>query len=477
MTSKLLRTEAEILADLRRDSYQNLLNFTLSTMPNYVIGRHHAILANKLRRVVEGKCKRLMIFMPPRHGKSEIASVRFPAWALGRNPNLRIIGCSYGAELARKINRQVQKVMDSEAYHQVFPHTRLNDRNVKTLQRPLRNSDTFEIVGALGTYRAAGIGGAITGTGADILIIDDPIKNQKEANSLVFRDSLWEWYTGTAYTRLEKDGAVILIQTRWHEDDLAGRLLTEMQKGGEYADKWEVVTLEAIKESENPLDWREHGEALWDWKYPIEALLGIKQTVGSIVFSAQYQQKPSPVSGALFKRSWWKYYREIPAEAGEIIQVYDTAQKPGITNDWSVCATWKKVSSGYYLLDLWRNKVEAPDLERLAVANYNKWLPNKVLIEDKSSGSSLIQYLQRNTTLPVIPINPTADKETRAISATGTVEAGNCYLPENARWVQDFIVEHEQFPFGTFDDQVDTTAMAINYFKTIGQINPRVRRL
>lgn len=299
MTTKLLGTEAEILADLRRDSYQNLLNFTLSTMPNYVIGRHHAILANKLRRVVEGKCKRLMIFMPPRHGKSEIASVRFPAWALGRNPNLRIIGCSYGAELARKINRQVQKVMDSEAYHQVFPHTRLNDRNVKTLQRPLRNSDTFEIVGALGTYRAAGIGGAITGTGADILIIDDPIKNQKEANSLVFRDALWEWYTGTAYTRLEKGGAVILIQTRWHEDDLAGRLLTEMQKGGEYADKWEVVTLEAIKESENPLDWREHGEPLWEWKYPIEALLGIKQTVGSIVFSAQYQQKPSPVSGAL----------------------------------------------------------------------------------------------------------------------------------------------------------------------------------
>jgi predicted phage terminase large subunit-like protein len=470
-------TKSRALFSLDEKAKKDLLAFTVATKNDYVVGRHHAILARKLEDVFFGRTKRLMIFMPPRHGKSEIASIRFPAWAFGVDPNKRIIGCSYGAELARKINRQMQKVIDLTAYSNIFPHTKLNSKNVVAIQRPLRNSDNFEIVGHQGTYRAAGIGGAITGTGADILVIDDPIKSQKEANSLVFRNSLWEWYTGTAYTRLEKNGAIILIQTRWHEDDLAGRLINEMNNGGEHADKWDILNLEAIKETENKYDWREIGEPLWPWKYSLNSLLGIKSVVGSMVFSAQYQQRPSPIAGSLFKRQWWKYYKEIPLEVGEVIQFYDTAQKIGLSNDFTVCATWKKISNGYYLLDLWRGKLEAPELEKLAIANYNKWLPNKVVIEDKSSGSSLIQMLQRNTTLPVIPTNPKSDKVQRAIDATPTIEAGNCYLPLNASWLSDFIVEHEQFPNAAHDDIVDTTSMMSDYFRNIGTINPRIRRL
>jgi predicted phage terminase large subunit-like protein len=164
-------------------------------------------------------------------------------------------------------------------------------------------------------------------------------------------------------------------------------------------------------------------------------------------------------------------------ERGEIVQFYDTAQKPGVTNDYSVCATWKKCVNGYYLLDLWRDKVEAPTLEKIVVANYNKWLPNKIVIEDKSSGSSLIQYLQHNTTLPVVPVDPTVDKVLRAIDATPMQETGNLYLPENAKWLADFQIEHDQFPNGAHDDQVDTTGMMASYFRKLNNYRPRVRRL
>lgn len=472
----LVKEVLKIEADVQNLARTMLLPFTLATKKDYWIGNHHKLIAGKLTAVLNGTCKRLMIFLPPRHGKTEIASIRFPAFSFGINPNLRFLGCSYGSELADKNNRLIQRIIESPEYKAIFPDTKLSDGSAA--QRSfVRNSTTFDIVNAVGGYRSAGVGGAITGTGADILLIDDPIKNKKEAESLVYRDAIWDWYTSTAYTRLEKNGAIILIQTRWHEDDLAGRLLKKMKEGGEYSDQWDVLSLEAICEQPTKDDWRIPGEPLWPWKYDLDALYGIKTTVGTRDWTALYQQKPTPLTGSLFKTKWWNYYREIPIGPGEIVQFWDSAQKAGLSNDYTVCATWKRMAHGFYLLDLWRDKVEAPELEKMSVALYHKWMPNRVVIEDKSSGSSLIQHLQRKTTIPVLPVNPTLDKVLRAINATPMVEAGNCYLPQNAPWLADFILEHEHFPNTAHDDQVDTTSMAIDYFKRFSSNKPRVRSL
>ena len=291
-------SQKQIKNELARRS---LIRFVTEINPSYQVGWFNKEIANKLERfylnVMEGKQPRLMIFAPPRSGKSELFSRAFPAWAFGKNPNLQIIASSYSSDLSTRMNRDVQRIIMSEPYAEIFPETKLNSKRVVTAtQNALRNSEIFEIVGHTGAYRSAGVGGGITGMGADISIIDDPIKDAAEANSATFRDRVWDWYVTTLYTRLSPKSGILLGMTRWHEDDLAGRLIQEAQKDG---DKWEILSFPAIAEHDE--EHRKEGEALHPERYDLNRLLKIKSALGSYAWNALYQQHPSTKGGDIIQ--------------------------------------------------------------------------------------------------------------------------------------------------------------------------------
>ena len=286
----------QVLAERARrvKAGRNLLDFVSYTMPTYQVNWHHAILANKLQEFAEGKIKKLMVFMPPQHGKSELVSRRLPAYLLGRNPELKLIGCSYSSDLSSSFNRDVQRIIDDPLYTNVFPETRLNSSNVRSSSQGsyLRNSDIFEVVGYKGFYKSVGLGGSLTGTPADIGIIDDPVKDAIEADSPTYRARAWDWFTNVFLTRMHNDSQVLVTQTRWHEDDLSGRILARM-KG------WEVLSLPAIcTGSHNSIDPRQEGEPLWASKHSLERLVEIQES-NPRAFHALYQQDPKPFSGGL----------------------------------------------------------------------------------------------------------------------------------------------------------------------------------
>lgn len=433
---------AETTTPEATEATTSLIPFAEHTHPRYQPAPHHHLIAEKLEAVERGEIDRLMIFMPPRMGKSELASIRFPAWCLGRHPERRIIGSSYAADLAYRFSRQARNIINDPRWP--FPNVRLSADSASV--------KAWDIAGNTGGYIGAGVGGPITGAGAHLLIIDDPVKNAEEAGSQTYRDAVWEWYQSTAYTRLEDKGAVVLIQTRWHHDDLAGRLMLESERGG---DQWVIVKLPAIDDD---------GGALWPEKYDVEALERIKGAVGSRAWTALYQQEPTDDAGAIIRREWWRSYRQLP-EMDHVIQIWDTAFKAKETSDWSVCATWGSGSDGYYLIDLWRDRVTFPDLKRKAAMLYEQRRPDAVVIEDAASGQSLIQELKRETKIPIIAYKPDKDKVARVNAVTPIIEAGRAFLPESASWLAGFIEEHTQFPNGAHDDQVDTTSMALLRFQ------------
>lgn len=440
---------------------KDLIYFTKITFPEYKPSWHHILLAEQLQKVESGEIDRLMILMPPRHGKSELASIRFPAWYLGRNPNNNIITCSYGQALANEFGMKTRNLVQSDVYKNIFPEVQTS--------KDSKAKQVWHINGYRGSYIAAGIGGTITGKGGSVLIIDDPIKNAEEANSEIYRNKVWEWYQSTAYTRLEKNGAIIIILTHWHEDDLAGRLLVEQDKID--GDQWHVIKLPAIAEQDD--DFRKECDPLWQDKFNLTELQRIKNAIGSHHFEALYQQNPSASEGEILKRAWWKYYKELPKTHDRIIQSWDTAFETGKSNDYSVCQTWLETKAGFYLIDIWREKVEFPELNRQVKILYNKFKPNAVLIEKKASGHSLIQELKRETTIPIREVTPDKDKTARVNAITPTIEAGNVFLLENALWLHDFIDECSKFPHSKHDDQVDTMSQVLNYLQRRGE--PRVR--
>ncbi|MCQ9122760.1 heat-shock protein Hsp70 [Rodentibacter caecimuris] len=450
---------------------RNLFDFTLETKPDFVTGWFNEIVAKELQQFYEdvkaGKQPRLMIFAPPRSGKSELFSRRFPAWVFGKDPDLQIIACSYSADLASRMNRDVQRIMDDESYHGIFPNSSLNEKRIATVSgQPLRNSEIFEIAGHRGAYRSAGVGGGITGMGADIAIIDDPVKDAKEANSQTVRDSVWDWYTTTLYTRLSPNSGVLLGMTRWHEDDLAGRLIEEMKKDG---DQWRIVSFPAIAEQDE--EFRKEGEPLHPERFNLERLIKIKKAVGSHTWNALYQQRPTSKGGGIIKGAWFPRYQVPPII--KIKGIYaDTAQKAKEHNDYSVFLVAGKGADGkVYILDLIRGKWEAPELEQKLkdVWNHQKSIRNtgylsRVNIEDKASGTSLIQRIQREARIPIKAIQVDADKYTRVLGVQGYIESGYVCLPENAYWVKDFVAECEAFTATdshAHDDQVDSLVMAI----------------
>ncbi len=455
------------LQEIRQEqARRHLLDFTRYTLPGYQAGWVHRDICQRLERfladVIAKRSPRLMLFMPPRHGKSELSSRRFPAWSLGRHQDLSIIGASYAADLARLFNRDVQRIIDSDEYRQVFPGTTLFGKNVRAVADGsfLRNSDIFEVVGHKGVYRGAGIGGGITGMGADILDIDDPIKDAEQAESEAYREACWAWYTSTAYTRLMPGGGVLLTLTRWHEDDLAGRLLKAARHGD--GDQWEVVSYPAIAEEDEP--HRQEGEALHPERYSLEQLQAIKRAVGTRVWTSLYQQHPTPPGGAIVKANWFKRYGTPPANPLAIIQSWDTANKAKQRNDFWVCTTWAVTDSGYYLLDVCRKRMEYPEGKRTVKSLYLEARPAAILIEDASSGQSLAQELAAEG-LPVIPLPARVDKVTLLMFESAAIEAGLVHLPEAADWLIDYEAELTAIPNTKHDDQGASTAQFLNWIR------------
>ena len=449
----------------RRAARAGFAPFVLFTTPNYKMGWVHREICETLEKflqdVRDGKSPRLMISMPPRSGKSELVSRKFPAYAFGVDPDLQIIATSYGADMAQRFNRDVQRVIDNDLYKAAFPDTSLNAGKSNNSQGAyIRTSDLFEIVGHTGSYRSCGVGGGITGMGADILIIDDPVKDRKSANSATVRQSIYEWYTSTAYTRLSPGGGVIVMCTRWHVDDLLGMLLKEEQNGG---DKWHVINYPAIAEHDEP--HRRAGEALHPERYPLDSLLKIKGAVGSADWASLYQGRPTALGGNIIKSGWFKRYKQLPELKYRLVDA-DTALKTKEANDFSVfgCGGLGK-EGNLYITDWRRGKWEAPDLKRNAIDFWIKQLAMKngvcrdFCVEDKASGTGLIQEIKRGTPpIPIRGIERDTDKLTRLQDVLGYIEAGRVYIPENAPWVSDFIAECEAFRGDmkhAHDDQVD----------------------
>jgi predicted phage terminase large subunit-like protein len=430
-------------------AWADLACYAVAQWPPFELAAHHRIIIDKLEAVERDEIRRLMIFMPPRHGKSLLATQMFPAWFLGRHPDRFVISASYGQDLADDFGRKVRNLISAPIHRTLFPICRLADDSAS-----MRRFNTQ----AGGSYYAVGRGGPITGRGAHLLVIDDPLKDREEALSETIRRGLHEWYSHVAYTRLQPGAAIVLIETRWHEDDLAGRLLSE------HADEhWVVVSLPAIAEVDE--SFRQAGEALWPGRFPLPDLERIRQSIGSAAWASLYQQRPAAAEGAIFKRDWMRTYREAPQSFQRIIQSWDTAFKTGAENDYSVVTTWGSAEAGHYLLSLWRARVEFPELKRQVSSQAEHWKPHAILVEDKASGQSLIQELKLATRFPVLPIKVDSDKRARAEAVTPLFEAGRIFVPESAPWLQDYLDELAVFPAGVHDDAVDSTTQALNYLR------------
>lgn len=446
---------SELLA--RRAARSSLHGFIEYINPEYISSDFSrsvcAALDQFLVDMMDGIRPVLILGAPPQHGKSDIVSRYLPAYAFGLFRNIRVAGLSYGKDLASDMNRDVQRIMMSGEYSKVFPLSSLNKKRVITIDvEAKRNSETFEIVGAKGSYIGQGVGGPLTGKKVDLGIIDDPIKNAKEALSGTVKKGLWDWYTSTFLSRLSKNSGQIIMATRWAVDDLSGLVAKKTPHA-------KVLSFKAIDDQ---------GNALVPELHPIEKLLETKAITSEYFWSAMYQQSPVVLGGNLFRSEWWRYYKDVPALLFRVIYA-DTAQKTAESNDYSVFQCWGATSDNRaVLLDQIRGKWEAPDLLSHARAF---WLKHKshdncgvlraMKVEDKSSGTGLIQTLSREG-IPIIGIPRSKDKITRAMDVAPVIESGNVLLPESAPWISDFLVEASAFPSGVNDDQIDPLMDAVS---------------
>lgn len=451
------------------DCAKDLLSFTRKTMGEYVVNWHHEVIARKLEDFTYQKNKRLMIFLGPRHGKSELVSRRWPAWRLGVDPDRKVVITSYSATLANLFNRDVQRIMSSKAYLDIFPDTRIPDNDsgekFNRGKRYARTNKFCEVVDRRGSIYSVGVGGSITGTGADDLIIDDPHKSVEEAYSEVARERVWQWWLGTASTRLEKDGNVLLCQTRWHTDDLAGKLLKEAELGTDLAEEWEVVSFPAIAGAilaEG--DPREPGEALWPWKYSVERLHKIRNSLGLAFWSALYDQTPVIAGGNIVKEDWFRTYDRLP-EVGEWAMSWDLSFGSKAKKSSNVVGqVWIRNGSHYFLVDQYCRKssfTETLDAIAHMLDKYPKC--RRVLIEKKANGAAAMEMLQSRINC-LVPITPGGDKVQRFTACSPVIEGGNVWLPRYASWLVEYKKELTSFPASPNDDQVDATSQMLNYW-------------
>ena len=431
----------------------DFISFVKSQWPDFVEGRHHKIIGEKFNQIARGKLKRLIVCLPPRHTKSEFASTFFPAWMMGLRSNLKIIQTTHTAELAVRFGRRVRNIIDSDDYQEVFPDLKLEADN-KSAGRWTTNGG--------GESFYAGVGGAITGRGADLLIIDDPVSEQ-DALSPTAMDAVYEWYTSGPRQRLQPGGIIVIVMTRWSTKDLVGKVLKK--QGDEHADQWDVVEFPAIMpESDTPL-WPEF------WKK--EELLSVKASLPVTKWNAQWMQNPTAEEGSIVKREWWnKWEREDVPAYSYVIQSYDTAFSKKETADYSAITTWAVFEHNdteqIILLDAKRVRLDFPELKRLAWEEYRYWEPDCVLIETKASGTPLTQELRRMG-IPVTAYTPSRgqDKIARMNSVAPIFESGMVWAPDTV-FAEEVVEEMASFPFGDHDDYCDSATMALMRFRQGG---------
>jgi len=422
---------------------------------------HIEVIGAKLTAVREGKIQRLIINLPPRYLKSLLASTAFPAWCLGHDPSAQILCVSYAQDLADKLARDCRSMMTIPWYRRIFP-TRL---------APHRQA-VQEFVTTGGGFRlATSNGGVLTGRGADIILIDDPLKPE-EALSDAQRQAANDWFDHTLYSRQndKRRSAIVIIMQRLHEDDLVGHVLAQ--------EPWEVVRFPAIAEADEAHEietiWgprcftRRQGEALHPEREPLDTLEHIRRTVGEYNFAGQYQQTPAPLGGGLVKEDWFKRYaaNERAEPFDRIGQSWDTANKATELSDFSVCTTWGIRGKNLFLLNVLRRRLEYPALKRAVREQQSLFNANVVLIEDKASGTQLIQELIAEGCSAVSRYKPECDKIMRLHAQTAMIENGFVHLPETATWLAEYLHEMTVFPKGKHDDQVDSTAQFLDWFKT-----------
>lgn len=451
--TKKQKIREEIRKELARRDYLEYLKF--SHNDKYKESPHNNLIAKYLDKIEKGEIDRLAVFMPPRHGKSMTISESFPSYYIGKNPSRKVIEVSYGTSLAKKFGRKNRQKL--EEYGEELFNIRVSKENSSVTNWGIEKKTKEGWKKQEGQMLSAGIMSGITGEGATLIIIDDPIKNQQEADSTTYRERIYEEWQSTLSTRLEHGGAVILILTRWHEDDLASRLLKE--------EEWTIINLPAIAEDENDLLNREIGEPLWeDGGYGKEWAEKKKKQVGSRTWNALYQQRPAPQEGSLFKREHWKFYKTIPSNFEQIIQSWDCTFKDTQNSDYVVGQVWGKIGADRYLLDQVRGKMTITETMNSIRSLSSKWNSSYVkLIEDKANGPAIIHMLKKEIQ-GIIPVNPEGGKVVRAQAISPQIEAGNVYLPspELANWIHDFIEEASSFPNGKHDDQIDAMTQALN---------------
>lgn len=445
----------------REASQKDFMEFVKQMWPGFILGRHHALMAKKFQEIAEGKVKRLIINMPPRHTKSEFASYMLPAWYLGKFPNKKIIQCSNTAELAVGFGRKVRNLVDSPAYAKVFPNVALR-HDSKAAGRWSTNSN--------GEYFAIGVGGTVTGKGADLLIIDDPHSEQEAALAAVnpdVYDKVYEWYSSGPRQRLQPKGSIVIVMTRWSKRDLTGRILqSAIERDG---DEWEIIELPAILPSEKPL---------WPEFWSMDELVKLRNELPIGKWSAQYQQNPTSEQGAIVKREWWKIWeQDSPPQCEFIIQSWDTAFTKNERSDYSACTTWgvfykdeDENDPHVILLDAYKARLEFPELKEKAMQMYKEYEPDAFIVEAKASGAPLVFELRRMG-IPVQEFTPTRgnDKISRVNSVSDLFASGKIWCPPT-RWAEEVMEEMAAFPNSDHDDLVDSTTQALIRFRKGGFI-------
>jgi predicted phage terminase large subunit-like protein len=451
--SKLERMKQRELSQTR------FIKFVEAVWPSFISGRHHQRMADAFERVANGTCKRLIINMPPRHTKSEFASYLLPAWFLGKYPSKKVIQCSNTGELAVGFGRKVRNLVDSDVYHEIFPEL--------TLQADSKAAGRWNTSKG-GDYFAIGVGGTVTGKGADVLIIDDPHSEQEAKQAVstpeIF-DSVYEWYTSGPRQRLQPGGAIVIVMTRWALRDLTGQVIrSAAQRAGE---DWEVIEFPAIMPSGNPL---------WPEFWSVQELEALREELPNSKWQAQYQQNPVGNESAIIKRDWWKWWeKDNPPNCDYILQTWDTAFEKTQRADYSAGTTWgvwtndeDNSTPNIILLGTYKKRAEYPELKKDVLREYNEYEPDGVLIEKKASGAPLI-YELRAMGIPVQEFTPGKgqDKIARLNAVSDIIASGKVWVPRT-RWAEELVDEVAAFPSGEHDDLVDATTLALMRFRQGG---------
>ena len=444
------------LEEKRKESAikNDFMSFVKYVWPDFIEGSHHKIMSEKFNKVATGDLKRIVINMAPRHTKSEFASYLLPSWMIGKNPKLKIIQATHTTELAVRFGRKAKNLIDSQEYQKIF-QTKLREDS-KAAGRWETNEG--------GEYFAAGVGGSITGRGADLLIIDDPHSEQDALNTNAL-ERTWEWYTSGPRQRLQPGGIIVVVMTRWNTKDLTGKLINAQKESK--ADQWEVIEFPAILPNDKPL-WPEY------WK--LEELEGVKAGLPIGKWNAQYQQNPTAEEGSIIKREWWNLWDKDLPPLHHVIQSYDTAFLKKETADYSAITTWgvfyptEDSGPNLILLDVVKDRFEFPELRRVALEQYNYWKPESVIVEGKASGMPLTFELRKQG-IPVINYTPSRgnDKHARVNAVAPLFESGQVWATDD-KFAEEVIEECAAFPYGDHDDLVDSMTQAVMRFRQGGFI-------